>query len=45
MENGGPAPDAVTNQIYELTQKISQYKYVPEIDCEFTELGEQTFKV
>ena len=26
MENGGPAPESVTNEIYEITKTISSYK-------------------
>lgn len=26
IENGGPAPDSLSNKIYELTTKITQYR-------------------
>ncbi|KAF2880460.1 hypothetical protein ILUMI_25708 [Ignelater luminosus] len=45
IENGGPAPDQLTNEIYELTQKITQYKFTPELDCDFQQPGVQTFEV
>ncbi|CAN8009968.1 unnamed protein product, partial [Ixodes pacificus] len=41
--NGGPAPDSVTNAIYELTKKISQYSLCPDINPNLGQLGTQTF--
>uniref|UniRef100_V5H0V0 phosphoglucomutase (alpha-D-glucose-1,6-bisphosphate-dependent) n=1 Tax=Ixodes ricinus TaxID=34613 RepID=V5H0V0_IXORI len=41
--NGGPAPDSVTNAIYELTKKISQYSLCPDINPNLEQLGTQTF--
>lgn len=45
IENGGPAPDSFTNALYDLTQKITQYKFTPDLDCEFAQPGVQTFQV
>lgn len=45
IENGGPAPDQLTDEIYSLTQKITQYKFTPELDCDFLQPGVQTFEV
>ena len=45
IENGGPAPDSFTDAVYELTKKISQYKFTPDLDCEFSQTGTQTFEV
>jgi len=45
IENGGPAPDQMTDDIYELTRKISQYKICPELDCDFQQPGVQKFEV
>ncbi|KRT86223.1 hypothetical protein AMK59_1506, partial [Oryctes borbonicus] len=42
IENGGPAPDAFTDKVYELTTKIKEYKICPDLDCEFDKMG--TFK-
>ncbi|ORZ17025.1 hypothetical protein BCR42DRAFT_374046 [Absidia repens] len=41
MSNGGPAPENVTNQIYEITKTIKEYKTadVPKVD--FSQLGTQ----
>ncbi|XP_075980265.1 phosphoglucose mutase 1 [Anticarsia gemmatalis] len=43
--NGGPAPDATTNQIYAITTTIKQYKIVPDINCDITKIGVSNFDV
>ncbi|CAG9130789.1 unnamed protein product [Plutella xylostella] len=43
--NGGPAPDATTNQIHALTTQISQYKTVPGLVCPIDKCGVQKFDV
>lgn len=45
IENGGPAPDQMTDDIYELTKTITQYKFTPDLDCDFQQPGLQTFEV
>ncbi|KAK5638292.1 hypothetical protein RI129_012587 [Pyrocoelia pectoralis] len=45
IDNGGPAPDQMTNDIYELTNKITQYKITPDLDCDFQQTGVQHFEV
>lgn len=45
IENGGPAPDSFTDRVYELTQKITEYKFTPDLDCDFHVVGTQTFQV
>lgn len=45
IENGGPAPDSFTNELYELTKKITQYKICKDLDCDFSVLGVQKFQV
>ncbi|EPB79067.1 phosphoglucomutase domain protein [Ancylostoma ceylanicum] len=44
-ENGGPAPDAVTNAIYEITTKMSTYSICPDLQCDFTKTGRSEFDV
>ncbi|KIH63424.1 phosphoglucomutase/phosphomannomutase, alpha/beta/alpha domain II [Ancylostoma duodenale] len=44
-ENGGPAPDAVTNAIYEITTKMSTYSICPDLQCDFTKIGRSEFDV
>lgn len=45
IENGAPAPDSFTNLVYELSNKINQYKYVNDLECEFSDVGVQSFEV
>ncbi|RZC33218.1 PGM PMM I domain containing protein [Asbolus verrucosus] len=45
IENGGPAPDSFTDTVYELTKKITEYKFTPDLDCEFHQTGTQIFQV
>ncbi|XP_066996491.1 phosphoglucomutase [Anabrus simplex] len=43
--NGGPAPDEVTNKIYECSKTISEYKIVPGLKCDIDTIGTYTSKV
>ncbi|XP_046399771.1 phosphoglucomutase [Ischnura elegans] len=43
--NGGPAPDGVTNTIYELTKTISEYRIVKDLTCDISINGTHTFQV
>lgn len=43
--NGGPAPDGVTNKIYELSTGIKEYFIVPELKCDIKTIGTQQFDV
>ncbi|CAO1628515.1 unnamed protein product [Parajaminaea phylloscopi] len=43
MGNGGPAPEGVTNQIFEVTKKISEYHVVEGEDIDLSKIGESTF--
>merc|ERR1719452_416283 len=49
--NGGPAPDAFTNKIFENTKTINKYKICPDLQCDFNTIGvyefliEENFKV
>ncbi|KAF5286188.1 hypothetical protein FQA39_LY16358 [Lamprigera yunnana] len=45
IENGGPATDQMTDDIYELTGTITQYKTTPDLDCDFQQPGIQHFEV
>lgn len=44
-ENGGPAPDNITNKIYELSTKISTYKIVDGINVDLSKIGTNKFTV
>lgn len=41
----GPAPESVTNAIYELTKTITSYSIVPNLKCFIDYCGLQIFKV
>lgn len=44
-ENGGPAPDSVTNQIYEITQTLNSYKIAPQLTVDIDKVQTLTAKV
>lgn len=41
----GPAPAAVTDHIYDLTQKVNQYHTVPDMKVDISTNGTQQFTV
>ncbi|XP_060533837.1 phosphoglucomutase [Cylas formicarius] len=47
IENGGPAPDYITDRIYDLTRKIKQYKITPALETDriIDVLGTSKFNV
>ncbi|KAK3697787.1 hypothetical protein RRG08_026416 [Elysia crispata] len=45
ISNGGPAPEGITNKIYEITQKITEYKIVPNLKVDITQMGKSTHKI
>lgn len=44
-ENGGPAPDQVTNKIYKLSTEISQYKIVESLNIDLSKIGTNEFNI
>ena len=44
-ENGGPAPDAFTNKMYELSTAINEYKIVKGLQVDITQIGITNFEV
>lgn len=44
-ENGGPAPDNVTNKIYQLSTVITQYKTVEGLTIDISKLGVNEYSV
>lgn len=44
-QNGGPAPDAFTNKIYDLSTKIAEYKIVPNLDIDISKIGVNNYEV
>ncbi|KAF5281898.1 hypothetical protein FQR65_LT14482 [Abscondita terminalis] len=45
IDNGGPAPDQMTDDIFKLTEQIKEYKITPDLDCDFQQPGVQQFEV
>jgi len=43
--NGGPAPDAFTNKIYENTKSINKYLICPDLKCDFNCIGTYDYKI
>ncbi|KJA28029.1 hypothetical protein HYPSUDRAFT_156330 [Hypholoma sublateritium FD-334 SS-4] len=43
VSNGGPAPENVTNQIYEKTKTIKSYKVIEAIPVDLSKIGEHTY--
>jgi len=44
-DNGGPAPDAMTNKIYDLTTSIKEYRICPDLNVDFGALGSDSFQI
>lgn len=44
-ENGGPAPDALTNKMYDLSTKIKEYKIADGISVDVSKVGSNKFEV
>lgn len=44
-DNGGPAPDALTNKMYDLSTKIQEYKIADGITVDISKIGSSTFDV
>ena len=44
-ENGGPAPDALTNKMYDLSTKISEYKIADGVTVDISKIGSNSFEV
>lgn len=44
-ENGGPAPDQVTNKIYQLSTAITEYKIVDGLSIDISKIGINRYEV
>lgn len=44
-ENGGPAPEKVTEEIYKLTQGIAEYFICKDLHVDFSKIGRTTYTV
>jgi phosphoglucomutase len=45
INNGGPAPESITNKMYEITKTISSYKIVPNIKVDIDTIGTNKFLI
>ncbi|KAK3556764.1 hypothetical protein QTP70_016687 [Hemibagrus guttatus] len=45
ISNGGPAPEAVTNKIFEISKSLQEYYICPELKVDLSAIGKQTFEV
>ncbi|KAK3732584.1 hypothetical protein QZH41_004979 [Actinostola sp. cb2023] len=45
ISNGGPAPEAVTNKIFDLTKTLSEYKICYDITVDLSTIGSQSWDV
>ena len=43
MENGGPAPEGVTNKIFDVTKTISEYRIVQGAEVDLSTIGKTSF--
>lgn len=44
-ENGGPAPDYVTNKIYDITKVLKNYKTIPDISIDISKIQSTIIQV
>ncbi|TNM88241.1 hypothetical protein fugu_006462 [Takifugu bimaculatus] len=45
IASGGPAPEAITNQIFEVSKVLQEYHICPELKVDLAKIGKQTFEV
>lgn len=45
IKNGGPAPDKVTNEIYNISLNLGDYSLFPDLECDIEKIGTQSFVV
>ncbi|XP_041912228.1 phosphoglucomutase-1 [Alosa pseudoharengus] len=45
ISSGGPAPEGITNKIYEISKGITEYHICPELKVDLSKIGKQTFEV
>lgn len=41
----GPAPEGITNKIFEISKSLQEYHICPELKVDLTKIGKQTFEV
>lgn len=45
LSSPGPAPEAITNQIFEVSKGLQEYHICPELQVDLAKIGKQTFEV
>ncbi|XP_076870965.1 phosphoglucomutase-1 [Brachyhypopomus gauderio] len=45
ISNGGPAPEGITDKIFQISKSIQEYHICPELKVELSTIGKQTFEV
>lgn len=41
----GPAPEGITNKIFEISKSLQEYRICPELKVDLSKIGKQTFEV
>lgn len=41
----GPAPEGITNKIFEISKSLQEYHICPELKVDLSKIGKQTFEV
>ncbi|XP_063057869.1 phosphoglucomutase-1 [Engraulis encrasicolus] len=45
IASGGPAPEGITNKIYDISKSITEYHICPDLKVDLAKIGKQTFEV
>ncbi|XP_034737397.1 phosphoglucomutase-1-like isoform X3 [Etheostoma cragini] len=45
ISSGGPAPEGITNKIFEISKTLQEYHICPELKVDLSKIGKQTFEV
>uniref|UniRef100_A0A8D3CWD6 EF-hand calcium binding domain 7 n=1 Tax=Scophthalmus maximus TaxID=52904 RepID=A0A8D3CWD6_SCOMX len=45
ISSGGPAPEGITNKIFELSKGLQEYHICPDLKVDLSKIGKQTFEV
>ncbi|XP_016402661.1 phosphoglucomutase-1-like, partial [Sinocyclocheilus rhinocerous] len=45
ISSGGPAPEGITDKIFQISKSLQEYHICPELKVDFSTIGKQTFEV
>uniref|UniRef100_A0A7N8XUG0 EF-hand calcium binding domain 7 n=1 Tax=Mastacembelus armatus TaxID=205130 RepID=A0A7N8XUG0_9TELE len=45
ISSGGPAPEGITNKIFEISKGLQEYHICPELKVDLSKIGKQTFEL